>query len=110
MPKQTYITPKCCKEADNNAVVLSGREWESDEDAVSIKPKWVVPVFKGEYYGLMEVSFCPFCGKDLPDVELDPTIDSSKIYKFDDDYCGNCGERNRTCSCLQPEFRWKPIG
>lgn len=115
MPKLSYITPNCCKEAKSNAVILRGNEWKSDEDVISIAPKWIVKIFEDEKCGYrllettVEAKFCPFCGKKLPDLELNYSIDLSKIYKFDDNYCANCNKRNSDCSCLQPEFKWKIV-
>ena len=54
------------------------------------------------------ISYCPFCGTKLPEVELDPKPDG-KIYTlaYDGDYCGTCKERSMVCECRPPAASYR---
>jgi len=60
-----------------------------------IDPHWVIRK-TGD-----EISFCPFCGTKLPEVERmeEPP---QPLWDGDDDYCGTCDERNMCCECNPP--------
>jgi hypothetical protein len=59
----------------------------------------------------MEVNFCPYCGTNLPEIELNPLAKDNEIYNTDSgDYCESCGERSMCCNCIPAPFRWKPVG
>ena len=92
--------PTCCDEI--NAV----REWDSDGPSVRLR------LFRGSYeephqprWALrgsgMDVSFCPFCGTKLPEVERMENP-PQPIWDGDDYYCGTCNERNMCCECNPP--------
>ena len=54
------------------------------------------------------ISYCPFCGAKLPEVELDHNP-SGKIYTLldDGDYCGTCKERSMECNCRPPAAHYR---
>lgn len=66
----------------------------------------------GDYFSLIdphwilrksgdEISFCPFCGAKLPEVERMENP-PQPLWDGDDDYCGTCDERNHGCECNPP--------
>lgn len=62
-----------------------------------IEPRWVIRSVG------FEVCFCPFCGANLPGVELmenppHPIHDDS----YGEGYCGTCSERSMCCECNPP--------
>ena len=71
-----------------------------------------VDKFKEPYWAVRDVakaiSYCPFCGAKLPEVELAPKP-KGKIYTlaYDGDYCGTCDERSMACNCRPPAARYR---
>jgi hypothetical protein len=76
------------------------------------KPWWVVKGASHEKdtFNFMPISSCPFCGMGLPDVQLKAVADPRTFTLADGgDYCATCGERLRSCNCLNPESLWEII-
>lgn len=110
-PENRFVPKlRCCKEAskipkfelDKGPVIgLSAYKFTPDFDSVYECPEWRM---KGCNTA---ISFCPFCGQRLPEVEK---IENppQPIWTPDDGYCGTCHERNGLgCRCNPPECAWK---
>jgi hypothetical protein len=56
-----------------------------------------------------EPKFCPFCGKDMPEIVLrfNPP---EKIVTCSDGgyYCDTCSKRLNECQCYPPQWKWMP--
>lgn len=94
-------------------------DFQTFESYLKLKPKWKAlgfDSFSNDKSGYLherhvEVKHCPFCGSKTPEIELNQyAIDNFKIHDSDLDYCTVCDNRNMCCTCLPPEFRWKPVG
>ena len=116
MRDKLVITTGCCeKSIKHKAVRLSfDFDYETFTSYEDMKPIWTSRGFDEYKYGYIdekyvEVKYCPFCGVDLPEIERNES-GSNPIHNGDFDYCDTCGERNRCCNCLPPEFKWKPVG
>jgi hypothetical protein len=112
MRKVEYITPNCCDKAKETKTVRLGyylKENESKCTWKKVKPKWYLIgdefIYDVHFNIKVEIDKCPFCGKELPDVELNDK--KLKIVDGDEEYCDTCGERHMCCNCYPPEYRWK---
>lgn len=111
MKQYIYITPECCEKAKTTYVVRLGLYSENvDGNWKNIKPKWYLTgvefYYNREFPLKIEVNKCSFCGEILPDLEINKDF-NKKIVECDEEYCDTCGERNMSCNCYPPEFRWK---
>jgi hypothetical protein len=107
-----YITPNCCEKAKITKVVRLGlypKENDSERTWKKVKPKWYIAgdEFKHDQHWVrkIEIDKCPFCGEELPDIEINNKI--KNIAEGDEEYCRCCGERHMACVCFPPEYRWK---
>ena len=103
---EMIISTECCDKAKKHKVVYLDFPRDAGDDGFpykDFKPIWVI---KFE----VEVSFCPFCKKDVPDLEINVDAIKEDIHEGDGYYCEVCDERSGCCQCLPPTFRWKPIG
>lgn len=114
-PDETSITPGCCKKMiESEAVFMSFPESFYDGDTET-PPVWkimgkVVSPYnpKVKFDGGVLAKYCPFCGKDLPEiVKVEPP---GPVCKCTDGgyYCDTCGERLMGCLCLKPDKAWGP--
>jgi hypothetical protein len=117
MNHKLLVTTGCCEDSIKyKAVRLAfDFDYETFTSYDDMKPKWTVRGFKEFKYdyvseAYVDVKFCPFCSKEVPEIELNDSVNNKSVHNGDLDYCGTCGERNMCCSCLPPEFRWKPVG
>jgi hypothetical protein len=121
MTEYLRVTPQCCSQSKENKVPYLDFNRENDraerkyELLSNMKPVWCIKgVYRygvGEWEVSTEVKFCPFCGVDLPEIELNPLTEDKSIYDTDSgDYCETCSERSMCCECLPAPFRWKPVG
>lgn len=118
------VTPNCCEESTKYKIPYLEMPYQHiDYEKIKFlkfkKPKWCIKAidsFKGrtdkyEFESHTEISFCPFCGNKVPEIEINPLSKRRKIYNTDSgDYCESCGERSSCCDCLPAPFRWRPIG
>lgn len=113
------VTPQCCSQSKESKVPYLEFKRENDSYMFlrDMKPVWCVKgVYKYEHSEAQwevstEVKFCPFCGTNLPEIELNPLAKNKSIYDTDSgDYCETCNERSMCCECLPAPFRWKPVG
>jgi len=58
----------------------------------------------------MAVKYCPFCGAELPELEVVNPIGPVCVCSDGGDYCDTCSERIMTCQCHLPEVLRKPKG
>ena len=57
-----------------------------------------------------QITFCPHCGTQLPEIEKRPDIPGpTHVPVYDGDYCGTCDQRSRCCTCYYPEVAWRPV-
>ena len=124
MKEYLRVTPQCCEESTKRKVPFLEFPWEKNEKRNGFlknrKPVWCVKAIDAitytstdinEYEDPMEAKYCPYCGTNLPEIELNPNAKRRKIYNTDSgDYCESCKERSMCCNCLPAPFRWKPIG
>ncbi len=122
------LSLQCCEEAKKSKVVFLafGRGYPAIVENIPDDPSYEGPymTYKGhkpswhsvgvsKEYSCTEwvkVKCCPFCKTDVPDLEINPNAKEEDVHEGDEDYCNTCGQRNRSCMCLPPEWRWKPVG
>ncbi len=112
------ITTGCCEAANTHKVVTLQFPFSietMDTPYTELKPIWSsrgFQAFRGDssmMESAVEIKFCPFCAKSVPEIELNYNV-KSNIHDSDGDYCLMCDKRNMECRCLPPVFRWKPVG
>lgn len=124
--KYLRVTPQCCEKSTKHRVPYLEFPWrDTDRDDTYLKdrkPSWCIKAIDSfsrsypdspiRYYeSSMEITFCPYCGTNLPEIELNPLAKDDEIYNTDSgDYCKSCGERSMCCDCIPAPFRWKPVG
>ncbi len=112
---------QCCEKAKSTKVVFLAFDEKyphrPDDDNADYtykgyKPVWSAMISHAEYdcSHRVEVYACPFCKKDVSDIELNPNAIDEHIHDGDHDYCHTCSERLMCCDCLPPVWRWKSIG
>ena len=119
MENNEAIHPNCCKQA-LHAVFLRhhnddiyGKDFNGEVPETGqkgVKPKWFVLSYdyaRGCSFKV-EVSFCPHCGKKLPDLK-ERENPPDKICQVTDGgyYCDVCNKRLSECRCLPPEHAWE---
>jgi len=57
--------------------------------------------------GSRVIFHCPFCGYQLPKVELDPTPIGPIHHTTDGNRCDTCKERNHGCNCRPPTANYR---
>ncbi len=120
MEEKLRVTPNCCVESTKYKIPYldfpyKHKDYEKIEFLKNKKPKWcikgIILLHDCDCESVVEIKFCPFCSKNLPDIELNPLAKRRKIYNTDSgDYCESCQERSTCCDCLPAPFRWRPIG
>ena len=120
MNHKLLITTGCCSNSLKHKVVRLSFDIDYDNFVPysESKPIWVAKGFHefesfGKSYiteNYVEVKCCPFCGQSVPELEINDEATKLKIHDSDMDYCTTCDDRNMSCRCLPPEFRWKPVG
>lgn len=120
MKEYLRVTPHCCDQSTLLKVSFLDFPWKKGRNGFlkDRKPVWCVKAIGSlpdspihQFEDPMEVKFCPFCGINLPEIELNNLAKRKKIYNTDSgDYCESCKERSMYCNCLPAPFRWKPIG
>jgi hypothetical protein len=106
MPKNAFVTPRCCKEVqEHKTVFLSVFELMAKCD-----PTWKGRSFNSFFQcvGSIKVDFCPHCGTHVPEVEESNSLEKICVMDESQDYCDTCSERLGCCECLPEEFKWKP--
>jgi hypothetical protein len=119
---EMIISTECCDKAKKHKAVyldFPSKAGDYGSPYKDFKPIWSIKGFKtyreGTEYeytirGSVEVTFCPFCKKDVPELEINDEAIKIGIHEGDD-YCEVCNERSAWgCQCLPPVFRWKPVG
>ena len=113
------VLPSCCEKSAKHKVPFLDFLWtpysEREGFLKDRKPNWCVKgtilIHDSDVESVVEIKFCPFCGKNVPEIELNPLAKRKKIYNTDSgDYCESCGKRSMCCNCLPAPFRWKPVG
>ena len=119
------VTPHCCEESNKSKLPYLEFIYEDNYHDRGFlkdkKPVWCVKSIGsfGSKYGdetiefesNIPAKFCPFCGTNVPEIELNPLAKRRKIYNTDSgDYCESCGERSMCCNCIPAPFRWRPVG
>jgi hypothetical protein len=106
------VTPLCCQEIQECCVVYL--TWPPETPSVeflTVAPKWATRAPE-KYHHRVWVTYCPFCGEALPDIER--RLELPKMIWTPagdgDHYCATCGERNMGCGCLRPTWYWQPKG
>jgi hypothetical protein len=56
------------------------------------------------------VKFCPFCGSEVPKVQL-KAKQPAKVASYSDGgyYCDGCSKRLSNCTCNVPEAAWERL-
>lgn len=128
-----FVYPNCCKSAQAFLRLRFAEYYVTDPDHFrKAKPFWTVSGMheNSDYRSFdtldLQIYYCPFCGKILPDVRLkqpppdtaiDPrkipaaTYTTTKVMSIADGgyYCTTCGERLMNCTCDPPETLWEII-
>lgn len=114
------IAPKCCKYAKWFITLRYEDYWVKDKDYfIDNKPHWNVRgskydentfrelikiVFPKDY----KISYCPLCGKKLPDIQMKKELPEKVLTVVDAGYyCDTCSERLIACTCSRPEEMWE---
>jgi len=117
---KNIISTGCCEKANQFKTVYLDFDYEEHKQSdchATLKPRWyskgVQEIYEGSNYFLIssvEVTFCPFCAKQVPEIERNKKAPKKRIQNGDGDYCHTCDERLMSCDCLPPTFSWKPVG
>jgi hypothetical protein len=107
------ITPECCDDAKiSGAVFLRFDEailYGNSKGQAGFKPSWVTRgyAFDGVPYAA-RAKYCPFCAAPVPPIV--PRQTAEKICSVTDGgyYCDTCKERLIGCTCMAPEYAWRP--
>lgn len=118
----TAITPACCATVKRSrAVVITMMDKETDKGWIQ-QPCWwldLSSIYKRFPFSVpsmedleaqLRAKFCPFCGKDLPAIELRSGITAPVAALDMDGHCSTCHERYPSCRCLPREARFQPEG
>ena len=109
MPRDYYVTPKCCEGVEEGAVVYLNRLRDENYNE---KPHWFVRAWNHEFQcnSQREADFCPLCGKPVPEIERRPDV-KVKVCVITDGgyYCDTCGERLMCCKCYPSVYNWRPV-
>jgi hypothetical protein len=124
MIRKFHLTPNCCNTVEEFKTIFlrykdkPNFKYDEVQDKVvgdgyhNQKPTWAIKAVSNKFNceTWIDASFCPHCGKSVPDIEHNPDTKDVKFANNDDDYCKTCKKRNMECECLPPWFKWRPIG
>jgi len=111
-----FVTPNCCERAKTERAVYLrvkdgyyGQNVNRDTPVEWVTSGWSMKLLDGQYQSEIPASFCPFCGKKLPEIvkRKDPP---EKVITVTDGgyYCATCKERLNACQCERIEALWEP--
>jgi hypothetical protein len=86
-------------------------------------PRWVTSPCEWKWYSRihgpeksmdymeMEVTYCPHCGTQLPEIQRRTSELPNTVYtpSGDGDYCGTCNQRSMNCGCMGPTCAWETV-
>jgi len=109
-------TPQCCQYSKYFITLIFESYFGHDPDFFkSSKPFWVVRGAISDdpcnyKQRDREISFCPSCGKELPDIRL-KQHPPEKVTVITDGgyYCDTCKERLMCCTCAKPDELWEIV-
>lgn len=99
--------PECCGDSEKIRLHYEGLAYTygiTKEEYLKTKPVWSIMAPSGLYYSL---KFCPFCGKELPDIQLKEELPEVCVCTDGGYYCDTCEQRLRACQCKPSEYLWE---
>ena len=106
--------PQCCDTAKKYIFAYQDVDYRTESVRNDGKPRWKSTFstdYRGDSWGSasLPLTFCPFCGTTLPDMQKrrDPPPVVQTYQDFN--YCATCEERLSSCMCSHPESAWEPV-